>query len=841
MAIRTQIRLDQVSGSLNDGGSEVGSQIPFAADSLQGSLDKLAVAVRDIHGAGSFTGAPNGKMYQDFLPSADGSFDLGSNLAEWQDLWIDGTANIDSLVADTADINGGSIDGAIIGGASTAAASVTTLDTSGVVNLNDTTESTSATSGALIVDGGVGIAKDLYVGIDLDVEGTANLDIVDIDGAVDMASTLQVDGVGTFTAQSVHTGGIQSGGDILSDTDSTDSLGSTGVRWLKLWADDVETTSDVVVGGEINVTGTSTQAVINASGVVAITDATAASSSTTGALKVTGGVSTQADLWVGDDLNVVGDTATVGLTATGTSAQVAINASGVVAITDATAASSSTTGALKVTGGISTQADLWVGDDLNVLGDVIITGGLDVNGTTTTIDSTIVSIGDTLMELASGNEANVKDLGWYAKYNDGTSKKAGMYYDTSETEFRLAKELGTETNGVFAAPGAYGTLRVLDAHAEGTLDVTGDATFTSAIDSNDATDASDATGATGAIQTLGGVSIAKKLYVGTDLDVDGTTNLDAVDIDGNVQADGTITVGVNDTGYDVKFFGDTAAAYMLWDTSIDDLVLAGAAGLNVASNAVFQSDVQIDGNIDVSDSSCSVALKDATAGALVIGEGGTAYMTFSTTDGSEGIRSSKNHQFLGVIDADSTSDFQGEMNLQAGITVAGVINADGSLAADVSTWDVDASGLISLNSSAGQVRFRDQYAASWSNAAGIPIADATSDWVNYESAYGEVSLLNAIVAAGGGAGTLQKRTLEVTGSGFVSGLVAPLALDLDGLDFDGVNERVDLYVNGQLLLSSSEVAGNGDYSLTEPVNAGAVGASFTFALLEDDVIQAVVR
>ena len=28
---------------------------------------------------------------------------------------------------------------------------------------------------------------------------------------------------------------------------------------------------------------------------------------------------------------------------------------------------------------------------------------------------------------------------------------------------------------------------------------------------------------------------------------------------------GALTVGVNDTGYDVKFFGATSGAYMLWD------------------------------------------------------------------------------------------------------------------------------------------------------------------------------------------------------------------------------------------------------------------------------------
>ena len=72
---------------------------------------------------------------------------------------------------------------------------------------------------------------------------------------------------------------------------------------------------------------------------------------------------------------------------------------------------------------------------------------------------------------------------------------------------------------------------------------------------------------------------ATELDISGNCDIDGTTNLDAVDIDGAVQIDAAVTVGVNDTGYDVKFFGATSGAYMLWDESTDDLVLAGAAQL----------------------------------------------------------------------------------------------------------------------------------------------------------------------------------------------------------------------------------------------------------------------
>ena len=44
----------------------------------------------------------------------------------------------------------------------------------------------------------------------------------------------------------------------------------------------------------------------------------------------------------------------------------------------------------------------------------------------------------------------------------------------------------------------------------------------------------------------------------TNLDVDGTTNLDAVDIDGAVQIDAALSVGVDGTGQDITIFGDTA-------------------------------------------------------------------------------------------------------------------------------------------------------------------------------------------------------------------------------------------------------------------------------------------
>ena len=48
---------------------------------------------------------------------------------------------------------------------------------------------------------------------------------------------------------------LTSGGNIVSDTDSTDDLGTTGVRWANLFVDDVTVTNNVTIGGTLTLTG----------------------------------------------------------------------------------------------------------------------------------------------------------------------------------------------------------------------------------------------------------------------------------------------------------------------------------------------------------------------------------------------------------------------------------------------------------------------------------------------------------------------------------------------------------------------------------------------------------
>ena len=127
------------------------------------------------------------------------------------------------------------------------------------------------------------------------------------------------------------------------------------------------------------------------------------------------------------------------------------------------------------------------------------------------------------------------------------------------------------------------------------------------------------------------LAIAGTALIGTDatvngdidlegsLDVNGTTNLDVVDIDGAVQLDATLTIGANDQGYDVILYGDTASANMTWDTSADDLIFNGAAGL-VVPDGQFTL-----GSTAVTSNASELNLLDAiTRGSIIYGNASAA-------------------------------------------------------------------------------------------------------------------------------------------------------------------------------------------------------------------------
>jgi len=64
--------------------------------------------------------------------------------------------------------------------------------------------------------------------------------------------------------------------------------------------------------------------------------------------------------------------------------------------------------------------------------NVTISGNLTVNGTSTTVNSTNVTVDDPMIYIGDGNQSNALDLGVVAAFNDGTYQHSGLVRDASD-------------------------------------------------------------------------------------------------------------------------------------------------------------------------------------------------------------------------------------------------------------------------------------------------------------------------------------------------------------------------------------------------------------------------
>ena len=80
------------------------------------------------------------------VPVTDNDIDLGTSSLEFKDAFFDGTVTVDAFVADTADINGGTVDGATIGANSASTGAFTSVTTTGNVDVGGNLTVTGTTT-----------------------------------------------------------------------------------------------------------------------------------------------------------------------------------------------------------------------------------------------------------------------------------------------------------------------------------------------------------------------------------------------------------------------------------------------------------------------------------------------------------------------------------------------------------------------------------------------------------------------------------------------------------------------------------------------------------------------
>lgn len=141
----------------NDTSNNIADGNIINAADLDGEFDAISAAFVETtghsHDGTARNGAPITKVgpSQEMVvtstavtPAQNNTIDLGTSSLQYKDLYIDGTANIDSLSADTADINAGTIDNTAIGATTPSTGAFSTL-TAASATLNGTTIPSSAT------------------------------------------------------------------------------------------------------------------------------------------------------------------------------------------------------------------------------------------------------------------------------------------------------------------------------------------------------------------------------------------------------------------------------------------------------------------------------------------------------------------------------------------------------------------------------------------------------------------------------------------------------------------------------------------------------------------------
>jgi len=168
--------------------------------------------------AASDTVTVTADVASNLIPSADNTYDLGASGSEWKDLYVDGTANIDTGSIDTANVgtlavSGNStlqgdltVNGSISGSGAIAATTAATLETARTITI------AGITAGAANFDGSANITittSGLTLGGTAVTSTGAELNI--LDGVT--ASTAEVnllDGVTASTTEINHIDGVTS-------------------------------------------------------------------------------------------------------------------------------------------------------------------------------------------------------------------------------------------------------------------------------------------------------------------------------------------------------------------------------------------------------------------------------------------------------------------------------------------------------------------------------------------------------------------------------------------------------------------------------------------------------
>ena len=651
------------------------------------------------------------------IPSADDTYDLGAVGSEWRNLYIDGTANIDALVADTADINGGSIDGVTIGGSSAGAGTFTTLAATGTSTLTTVDINGGAIDGTIIgANSAAAITGTTITGTSLVGPVTG-----DVTGNADTATALE-------TARTI--GGVSFNGTANINLPGVNTSGNQDTSGNAATATALETARTI---GGVSFNGTAN---ISLPGV-----------------------------------NTAGNQDTSGNAASATVLETARSIAG-------QSFDGSANITIAATDLSDTDQSLATSDNVQfaqvtTTGNAIIGGNLTVNGTTTTVNSSNMTVDDQLIELGNGRSGSASgDAGIVIER--GSDANAFIGFDESADKFTV----GTGTFTGASTGDLTITTGTLVANIEGNVTgaVTGNADTATALET---------------ARTIAGHSF------------DGTANISIAPTD---------LTGVNATAAEINIVdGDTSAtATTLADA---DRVVVNDAG-TMKQVALTDFETYFETSLDTLSNVTTVGALNSgsiTSGFGAIDNGSSAITTTGTvtfgtlSDGTDSITdivtsvsgSSTNAQLPSAAAVESRIQaVNGTANNVTGLTATG---AELNAVADVSAITIDTGTAIASND-------------------GIAVFDSSASSIGYF----DVDLLDTYFS-----GTTKTLTNKTLTSPVVTGMhLNDSGFSVEGSSADG-NETTVSFTNPTTdrTITFPDATGNVAVFTTAPAAAIADGTS----------------
>ena len=499
-----------------------------------------------------------GEVDSHIIPDDDGTYNLGSATKEWNNLFVDGTANIDALLADTAKIGDLTDNRVVIAGSSGeledsgnltfdgSILTTTNIVVTGDTDLGNATSDTITATGRFdsdltpSTDGARDLGQSDLEWQDLFIDGTAKIDTLTVDENATVAGNLTVTGngvingnvdLGNATSDTITaTGRFDS--DLVPSSDNARDLGASGLEWKDLYIDGTANI-DTLVADTAKVSDLTAGRVVLAG--------------TSGEIEDSGNLTFSSGVLTTTELDVTG-----GIVITGGSTLSHVSASGVGTITQL----------------VSTTAT--VGAGLTVTGAIDGNGGANISGAETVLSSATVSDLTNNRVVIAGSSGALEDSG-------------NLTFDGSTLTVNGSIDLSGNID-------VDGTTNLDAVDIDGAVDMASSLTLAGNADFNgnldvDGTSNLDAVDIDGAVDMASTLTLAGNADFNGNLDVDGTTNLDAVDIDGAVDMASSLTLAGN-----ADFNGNLDVD---GTTNLDGTNIAGA--LAVSGSATVDN-LSLDGN-----------------------------------------------------------------------------------------------------------------------------------------------------------------------------------------------------------------------------------------------------